>query len=110
MDTCASLEASDSVRKLQTALHANVKEDRDFRFYAPSVEVWRQDMAEAAWWTVRRKGGPAVWMARRLRISRSAARWLVELRPDSCPSWAVRQVLIPKKQPWRFRLLGIHLE
>ena len=56
METGASLAASDTVRKLRTALHAQAKGDPAFRFYALSDKVWRQDMLEAAWQAVRRNG------------------------------------------------------
>ena len=36
METGGSLTAPDSVRKLQTALHAKAKGTPDFRFYSPS--------------------------------------------------------------------------
>ena len=39
METGASLAASDTVRKLQTALHAQAKGDPAFRFYTLSDKV-----------------------------------------------------------------------
>ena len=61
METGASLAAPESVRKLQTALHAKAKESPDFRFYALSDKVWRADILQAAWcwipnWFVRESG------------------------------------------------------
>ena len=59
METGGSLVAPESVRKLQTALHAKAKGSPDFRFYSLSDKVWRADVLEAAWQTVRRNGGAA---------------------------------------------------
>ena len=59
METGGSLIAPDSVRKLQTALHAKAKGSPDFRFYSLSDKVWRADVLEAAWQAVRRNGGAA---------------------------------------------------
>ena len=59
METGGSLTAPESVRKLQTALHAKAKESPDFRFYALSDKVWRADFLQAAWHAVRRNGGAA---------------------------------------------------
>ena len=113
MDTGASQAASDTVRKLQTALHAKAKGDPAFRFYTLSDKVWRQDVLEAAWQAVRRNGracgvdGETVADVE----ERVPERWLGELarelREDSYRPRAGRQVLIPKKQPGPFRPLGI---
>ena len=54
METGASLATADTVRKLQSALHAKAKRDSAFRFYTLSDRVWQQDMLEAAWQAVRR--------------------------------------------------------
>ena len=59
METGGSLRAPDSVRKLQTALHAKAKGSPDFRFYSLSDKVWRADVLETAWQTVRHNGGAA---------------------------------------------------
>ena len=47
METGGSLRAPDSVRKLQTALHAKAKGSPDFRFYSLSDKVWRADYSLA---------------------------------------------------------------
>ena len=113
METGASLAASDTVRKLRTALHAQAKGSPAFRFYTLSDKVWRQDVLEAARQAARRNGrtcgvdGETVAAVE----ERGPERWLGELarelREDSYRLRAVRQVLIPKKQPGQFRPLGI---
>ena len=96
MKTGASLAASDSVRKLQTASHGKAKGDPNFRFYTLSDKVWRQDVLEAAWQAVRRNGGACGADVE----ARGVETWLGELardlREDSYRPRAVRQVLIPK--------------
>ena len=57
METGGSLTAPESVRKLQTALHAKAKESPDFRFYALSDKVWRADFLQAAWHAVSSQPG-----------------------------------------------------
>ena len=49
-------QAPDSVRRLQTALHAKAKGDPEYRFYTLSDKVWREDVLRAAWRAVRRNG------------------------------------------------------
>ncbi len=109
METGGSLTAPESVRKLQTALHAKAKESPDSRFYALSDKVWRADFLQAAWHAVRRNGGAAGVDGE--TVERIEERWLGELARDMKegtyrPS-AVRQVLIPKKQAGKYRPLGI---
>jgi len=113
METGGSLTAPESVRKLQTALHAKAKESPDFRFYALSDKVWRADFLQAAWHAVRRNGGAAGVDGETVeRIEeRGLERWLGELAQDLKEGTyrpnAVRQVLIPKKQAGKYRPLGI---
>ena len=113
METGGSLRAPDSVRKLQTALYAKAKGSPDFRFYSLSDKVWRADVLEAAWQTVRRNGGAAGVDGETVqRIeAQGVERWLGELARDlkegSYRPGAVRQVLIPKKQAGKYRALGI---
>ena len=113
MGTGESLVAPDSVRRLQTALHGKAKGDPGFRFYTLSDKVWRADVMAAAWQAVRRNGGACGVDGETCEHIREQGvdRWLGELaeeleRDDYRPR-AVRQVLIPKKQPGRFRPLGI---
>ena len=84
METGGSLTAPESVRKLQTALHAKAKESPDFRFYALSDKVWRADFLQAAWHAVRRNGGAAGVDGETVeRIEeRGLERWLGELARD----------------------------
>ena len=84
METGGSLRAPDSVRKLQTALHAKAKGSPDFRFYSLSDKVWRADVLEAAWQTVRRNGGAAGVDGETVqRIeAQGVERWLGELARD----------------------------
>ena len=113
METGGSLAAPDSVRKLQTALHAKAKGSPDFRFYSLSDKVWRADVLEAAWQTVRRNGGAAGVDGETVQHveTQGVERWLGELARDlkegSYRPGAVRQVLIPKKQAGKYRPLGI---
>ena len=113
METGGSLIASESVRKLQTALHAKAKGSPDFRFYSLSDKVWRADVIDVAWQAVRRNGGAAGVDGETVQHieQQGVERWLGELARDLKvgtyrPS-AVRQVLIPKKQAGKVRPLGI---
>ena len=113
METGGSLVAPDSVRKLQTALHAKAKGSPDFRFYSLSDKVWRADVLDAAWQAVRRNGGAAGVDGETVQSieERGVKRWLGELARDlkegTYRPGAVRQVLIPKKQAGKYRPLGI---
>ena len=84
METGGSLAAPDSVRKLQTALHAKAKGSPDFRFYSLSDKVWRADVLEAAWQTVRRNGGAAGVDGETVQHveTQGVERWLGELARD----------------------------
>ena len=113
METGGSLIASESVRKLQRALHAKAKGSPDFRFYSLSDKVWRADVMDVAWQAVRRNGGAAGVDGETVQHieQQGVERWLGELARDLKegtyrPS-AVRQVLIPKKQAGKVRPLGI---
>ena len=113
METGEDLQAPDSVRRLQTALHAKAKGDPGFRFYTLSDKVWREDVLAAAWQAVRRNGGACGVDGETFEHikERGVNGWLGELarelREDTYRPRAVRQVLIPKKQPGKFRPLGI---
>ena len=113
METGESLLAPESVRRLQTALHAKAKGDPDFRFYTLSDKVWREDVLAAAWQAVRRNGGACGVDGETFEHiqEQGVGRWLGELakqlRENTYRPRAVRQVLIPKKQPGKFRPLGI---
>ena len=113
METGGSLLAPDSVRRLQTALHAKAKGDPDCRFYTLCDKVWREDVLTAAWQAVRRNGGTSGVDGETFEHiqEQGVDRWLGELakqlRENTYRPRAVRQVLIPKKQPGKFRPLGI---
>ena len=113
MRTGESLTASESVRRLQTTLHAKAKEAPGFRFYSLSDKIWRADVLCVAWQEVRRKGGAAGVDGETVADIESSGvgRWLGalsrDLRDGSYRPGAVRQVLIPKKQRGKYRRLGI---
>ena len=113
MTTGESLPGSEKVRKLQTVLHAKAKEEPERRFHALVDKVWREDFLAEAWRRVRRNGGAAGVDAETFADIESygVGRWLGELarelKEGSYAPKPVRQVLIPKKQPGKFRPLGI---
>ena len=113
MTTDGSLTGSASVRKLQTVLHAKAKEEPERRFHALADKVWREDFLLAAWGKARRGGGAAGVDGETAADVEAygVERWLGELsrelRGGTYKPNAVRQVLIPKKQPGKFRPLGI---
>ena len=113
MTTGESLRGSASVRKLQTVLHAKAKEEPERRFHALADKVWREDFLLAAWGKARRGGGTAGVDGETAADVEAygVERWLGELsrelREGTYKPSAVRQVLIPKKQPGKFRPLGI---
>ena len=113
MGTGENLQAPDSVRKLQTALHAKAKGSPDYRFYSLCDKVWRADVLRTAWRAVHRNGGAAGVDGETFKAieEHGEERWLGELAWDlkagTYQPKAVRQVLIPKKQAGKFRPLGI---
>ncbi len=113
MTTGESLPGSEMVRRLQTVLHAKAKEEPDRRFHALIDKVWREDFLAEAWKRVRRNGGAAGVDGETFADIESygLGRWLGELarelRDGTYTPKPVRQVLIPKKQPGKFRPLGI---
>ncbi len=113
MATDKGLTGSERVRKLQTMLHAKAKEDPKRRFHALCDKVWREDFLKEAWGQVRRNGGSAGVDGEDFKDIEAygVGRWLGELARDlregTYAPRPVRQVLIPKKQPGKFRPLGI---
>ena len=111
--TDKGLTGSERVRKLQTVLHAKAKEDPERRFHALADKVWRKDFLTEAWERVRRNGGTAGVDGERIKDieAQGVEGWLGELarelREGTYRPQAVRQVLIPKKQPGKYRPLGI---
>ncbi len=113
METGESLLAPDSVRRLQSALHAKAKGDPACRFYTLSDKVWRTDVLAAAYQAVRRNGGSSGVDGETFEhIQEQGVDWWLgelakQLREKTYRPRAVRQVLIPKKQSGKFRPLGI---
>ena len=113
MTTGNRLTGSRKVRKFQTMLHAKAKEEPERRFHALADKVWRADFLHEAWVRVRHNGGSAGVDGERFTDieARGVDRWLRELSRDlregTYAPKPVRQVLIPKKQPGKFRPLGI---
>ena len=114
LTTDGSLRGSaGSVRKLQNVLHAKAKEEPDRRFHALVDKVWRQDFLLKAWGMVRRNGGAAgvdgvtVADVEAYGVERWVGELSRDLRDGAYEPSPVRQVLIPKKQPGKFRPLGI---
>ena len=114
LTTDGSLRGSaGSVRKLQTVLHTKAKEEPDRRFHALVDKVWRQDFLLEAWGMVRRNGGAAgvdgvtVADVEVYGVERWVGELSRDLRDGTYEPNPVRQVLIPKKRPGKFRPLGI---
>ena len=113
MATDERLTGPDRVRKLQTVLQAKAKEEPGRRFHALSDKMWREDILREALAQVRRNGGSAGVDRESFADieERGAEAWLGELarelKDGTYAPQAVRQVRIPKKQPGKFRPLGI---
>ena len=113
MATDKGLTGSERVRKFQTMLHAKAKEEPKRRFHALCDKMWREDFLREAWERVRRNGGTAGVDGESFKDieAQGVEGWLGELgrdlREGTYRPKAVRQVLIPKKQPGKFRPLGI---
>ena len=113
MTTGDSLTGSEKVRRLQTVLHAKAKEEPGRRFHSLIDKVWREDFLLEAWRRVRRNGGTAGVDGETFADIEAVGveRWIGELarelRDGTYEPKPVRQVLIPKKQPGKFRPLGI---
>lgn len=113
MATDAGLTGPDTVRDFQRVLHVKAKENPNLRFHALCDKVWRADFLFKAWQQVRRNGGSAGVDGERFKDIEAYGvdRWLGELarelKDGTYTPRAVRQVLIPKKQPGKFRPLGI---
>ena len=113
MATGERLTGPEKVRQLQTVLHAKAKEEPERRFHALIDKVWGEDFLAEAYRRVRRNGGTAGVDGEDFTDIESVGveRWLGELarelREGTYTPKPVRQVLIPKKQPGKFRPLGI---
>ena len=88
-------------------------EEPDRRFHALADKVWREDFLLAAWGMVRRNGGAAgvdgvtVADIEAYGVERWVGELSRDLRDGTYKPSPVRRVLIPKKQPGKFRPLGI---
>ncbi len=108
-----SLPGTEKVRRLQTVLHAKAKEEPEARFYTLIDKIWREDFLAEAWRRVRRNGGSAGVDGETFADIEAGGvkRWLGELarelKEGTYAPRAVRRVLIPKKQPGKYRPLGI---
>ena len=113
MPTGEGLTGAQRVRKLQNTLHEKAKEEPDRRFHALIDKVWREDFLLEAWKRVRRNGGSAGVDGETIADIEKAGveGWLGDLSRDlrdgAYVPQAVRQVMIPKKEPGKFRPLGI---
>ncbi len=113
MPTGERLTGAQRVRKLQNTLHEKAKEEPDRRFHALIDKVWREDFLLESWKRVRRKGGSAGVDGETIADIEKAGveGWLGDLSRDlrdgTYVPQAVRQVMIPKKEPGKFRPLGI---
>ena len=102
-----------SVQRLQNTQDAVAKEFPDRRFHALAGKVWRPDVLSNAWYLVRQlRGAPGVDGIKIKDIEKMGEdRWPAELsqelrRGEYKPA-PVRAVRIPKKEPGKFRELGI---
>jgi len=109
-----SLRTPDTVKKLQTTLHAQAKKSPSWRGYTLYDKVYRLDVLWTAYQQCRRNGGaPGVDQQTFDDIEAyGATQWLGELaqalREKTYRPAAVRRVHIPKPgQPGRTRPLGI---
>ena len=107
-----SLQAPESVQKLQAALHAKAKELPSFRFYVLYDKVYREDVLAHAWRLAKANGGSAGVDGQRFSDIENygVERWLGELAEDlrkrTYRPQPVRRVYIPKPDG-RKRPLGI---
>jgi len=109
-----SLRPPDTVKKLQTTLHAKAKDAPNYRFYSLYDKVYRADVLAFAYRLCAANGGaPGVDNQTFADIEEyGKERWLGELaetlRTKTYRPRAVRRVQIPKAgQPGRLRPLGI---
>ena len=107
-----NLSTPPSVRKLQRALHAKVKAEPSFRFYALYDKIYREDILAHAYAQCRsNKGAPGVDRQDFTDIEAyGLKRWLgelaQELREESYRPESIRRVFIPKANG-KSRPLGI---
>jgi RNA-directed DNA polymerase len=108
----STLSTPPSVQKLQTALHAEAKENPGFRFYALYDKLYRTDVLQYAYACCKaNQGAPGVDGKRFEDIEvYGLEQWLgelaLELRKETYQPKAIRRVYIPKPNG-KLRPLGI---
>ena len=113
MITDESLTESQKVQKFQKVLYAKAKAEPEFRFYALSDKMWRDDFLREAYRMVRRNGGIAGVDGESFAHieAKGVECWLGELsrelRRGTYKPGAVLEVKIPKKESGKLRKLGI---
>jgi group II intron reverse transcriptase/maturase len=109
----SDLATPDSVRKLQTALHAKAKAEPEFRFYLLYDKVYRGDVLSHAYDRCKANGGAAGVDGQSFADIEASGvtAWLgelaKELRGRTYRPEAVRRVFIPKPNSKKKRPLGI---
>ena len=109
----SDLATPDSVRKLQTALHAKAKAEPEFRFYLLYDKVYRGDVLSHAYDRCKANGGAAGVDGQTFADIEASGvtAWLgelaKELRGRTYRPEAVRRVFIPKPNSKKKRPLGI---
>src|SRR6202521_5871084 len=109
----SDLATPESVRKLQTALHAKAKAEPEFRFYLLYDKVYRGDVLSHAYDRCKANGGAAGVDGQTFADIEAygVTKWLGELadelRRRTYRPQAVRRVYIPKPNSKKKRPLGI---
>ncbi len=109
----SDLATPESVRKLQTALHAKAKAEPEFRFYLLYDKVYRGDVLSHAYDRCKANGGAGGVDGQSFADIEASgvAAWLgelaKELRSRTYRAEAVRRVFIPKPNSKKKRPLGI---
>jgi len=109
----SDLATPESVRKLQTVLHAKAKAEPEFRFYLLYDKVYRGDVLSHAYDRCKANGGAAGVDGQSFAdiAAYGVTRWLGELadelRGRTYRPQAVRRVFIPKPNSKKKRPLGI---
>src|ERR1700719_534629 len=109
----SDLETPESVRKLQTALHAKAKAEPEFRFYLLYDKGYRTDVLSFAYDRCKANGGAAGVDGQTFAdiAASGVTAWrgelADELRRRTYRPQAVRRVFIPKPNSKKKRPLGI---
>lgn len=110
MATGLNLTGLQGVQKLQTIRHAKAKKDPECRFHALVDKVWRMDFLTVAYIQVHQNGGVDGETFADIE-SYGLETWLgersEELKEDTYVPKPVRQVMLPKTQPGKYRPLGL---